>query len=69
MPRRAKTARRTVLLVDHSKFAATSLCKIVDWKLVFSTGTDRQPAAGMDGISQQQGIQIDFPKKNLANRF
>ena len=41
--RAVRNARQTVLLVDHTKFAAASLCKIVDWELVARIVTNRAP--------------------------
>ncbi len=38
-----RNARRTILLVDHTKFPTTSLCKIVDWDAIAQVVTDRPP--------------------------
>ena len=38
-----QNARQTVLLVDHSKFVAPSLFKIVDWEAISRVVTDVAP--------------------------
>lgn len=40
-----QNARQTVLLVDHSKFVAPSLYKIVDWERISLVVTDQAPDA------------------------
>jgi len=59
--RAVRNARQTVLLVDHTKFAAASLCKVVDWKLVSRIVTDRAPSPEWMDFLTAQGIQVDYP--------
>lgn len=57
-----RNARQTVLLVDHSKFAATSLFKIVDWDRVSRLVTDRPPSPEWMDFLTARGIQVDYPE-------
>lgn len=61
--RAVRNARQTVLLVDHTKFAAASLCKIVDWELVSRIVTNRAPAAEWMDFLSARGIQVDYPEE------
>lgn len=54
-------ARRTVLLVDHSKFINPSLYKIVDWDPVKTLVTDQPPPAEWIEFLQSRGIEILHP--------
>ncbi len=53
-----QNARRTVLLVDHSKFPAPSLFKIVDWEAVSLVVTDQAPLAEWGEFFQARGIEV-----------
>ena len=61
--RAVRNARQTVLLVDHSKFIAASLCKIVDWELVSRIVTDRAPTPEWMDFFGARGIQVDYPEE------
>jgi DeoR family transcriptional regulator of aga operon len=56
--RAVQNARQTVLLVDHSKFQAPSLCKIVDWDAIAVVVTDAAPAPPWDEFFQSRGIAV-----------
>lgn len=56
-------ARQTVLLVDHTKFAAASLFKVVDWTSVSRLVTDRAPTPEWFDFLSARGIQIDYPEE------
>jgi DeoR/GlpR family transcriptional regulator of sugar metabolism len=61
--RAVRNARQTVLLVDHTKFAAASLCKVVDWELVARIVTDRAPTPEWMDFLSSRGIQVDYPEE------
>ena len=61
--RAVRNARQTVVLVDHTKFAAASLCKIVDWDLVSRIVTDRAPTPEWMDFLSARGIQVDYPEE------
>ena len=61
--RAVRNARQTVLLVDHTKFAAASLFKIVDWELVSRIVTDRAPTPEWMDFLSARGIQVDYPEE------
>ncbi len=56
-----QNARRTVLLVDHSKFTAPSLFKIVDWSAISLVVTDQPPPAEWDEFFRARGIEHTCP--------
>jgi DeoR/GlpR family transcriptional regulator of sugar metabolism len=56
-----RNARETFLLVDHSKFAAPSLFKIVDWNSISRVVTDTAPSADWMEFFQSQGIKMAYP--------
>ncbi len=56
-------ARRTVLLADHTKFAAASLFKVVNWGVVSRLVTDRAPAPEWMEFLSARGIQVDYPEE------
>ena len=59
-------ARRAVLLVDHTKFLAPSLCKIVDWELISQVVTDQPPSREWVDFLTERNIEILFPKEEPA---
>jgi DeoR/GlpR family transcriptional regulator of sugar metabolism len=61
--RAVRNARQTVLLVDHTKFAAASLCKIVEWEMVSRIVTDRAPTTEWMDFFGARGIQADYPEE------
>lgn len=54
-------ARETVLLVDHSKFAAASLFRIVDWARISTLVTDQAPGPAWAEFLATRGIRTIFP--------
>lgn len=60
--RAVRNARKTVMLVDHTKFAAASLFKLVEWNLVSRLVTDRAPAPEWMEFLDARGIQVDYPE-------
>jgi DeoR/GlpR family transcriptional regulator of sugar metabolism len=61
--RAVRNARQTVLLADHTKFAATSLCKIVGWESVARIVTNRAPTPDWMEFLTARGIQVDYPEE------
>lgn len=61
--RAVRNARQTVLLVDHTKFASTSLCKIVGWESVSRIVTNRAPTPEWMDFLGARGIQVDYPEE------
>ena len=61
--RAVRNARQTVLLVDHTKFAAASLFKVVDWSSVSRLVTDRLPTPEWMDFLSARGIQVDYPEE------
>lgn len=59
--RAVRNARQTVLMVDHTKFAAASLFKVVDWGAVSRMVTDRAPDPEWMEFLSARGIQVDYP--------
>jgi len=57
-----KNAREAILLVDHTKFLAPSLFKIVDWKAVTQLVTDQKPIPEWMDFLDSQGIQTIYPE-------
>ena len=62
--RAVRNARQTVLLVDHTKFSAASLFKVVDWDSVSRLVTDRAPTPEWMDFLSARGIQVDFPEES-----
>jgi DeoR/GlpR family transcriptional regulator of sugar metabolism len=61
--RAVRNARQTVLLVDHSKFTSSSLCKIVGWESVSRIVTNRAPTPEWMDFLGTRGIQVDYPEE------
>ncbi len=57
----ASNARETVLLVDHTKFEAPALFRIVDWDKIDRIVTDRPPSAEWVEFLGAQSIQLIHP--------
>lgn len=53
-----QNARQTVLLVDHTKFTAPSLYKIVDWDSISRIVTDQAPEPAWNDFFQSREIQV-----------
>jgi len=56
-----RNARKAVLVVDHTKFLAPSLCKIVDWESISQVVTDWAPTEQWMEFLQQQNIEVTHP--------
>jgi DeoR family fructose operon transcriptional repressor len=54
----ALNARQTVLLVDHGKFTAASLFKIVDWERISTVVTDQVPNGDWGEFFRSRGIEV-----------
>jgi DeoR family fructose operon transcriptional repressor len=54
-------ARETVLLVDHTKFEAASLFKIVEWDKISRVVTDRPPTPDWNAFLSARHIQLHHP--------
>lgn len=56
-----RNARRTVLVVDRTKFQALSLCKIVDWDSVDTVVTDTAPPPAWGEFLSAHTIRVLYP--------
>jgi DeoR/GlpR family transcriptional regulator of sugar metabolism len=56
-----RNARQVVLLVDHTKFHALSLFKIVDWDQIHRVVTDAPPSPPWQQFLAQRNIEILHP--------
>jgi len=54
-------AREAVLLVDHTKFEAASLFRIVEWNKINRVVTDRPPTAEWAEFLASHGVQVHCP--------
>ena len=54
-------ARETVLLVDHTKFQAPSLFKIVDWEKISCLVTDEEPSLEWREFFERRNIKAYYP--------
>ena len=54
-------ARRTVLVVDHTKFLSPSLCKIVDWDKISRVVADQPPPAAWTTFLHERNIELIHP--------
>lgn len=61
----ARNARETVLLVDHAKFLAPSLFKIVDFDAISRVVSDQTPPAKWIEFLNAKGIEIITPEGSL----
>lgn len=57
----ALNARRTLLLVDHTKFAAPSLFRIVPWSAISGVVTDRAPRPQWAEFFHTHDIDVIYP--------
>lgn len=55
-------AREAILLVDHTKFAAPSLFRIVAWDAISRVVTDQPPPPDWRAFLDERGIQIVLPQ-------
>jgi DeoR/GlpR family transcriptional regulator of sugar metabolism len=59
--RAAHNAEQTVLLVDHTKFAAPALFPIVDWEKIDRVVTDREPSPEWINFLRTREVDLTFP--------
>lgn len=64
--RAVQNAQETILLVDHSKFLAPSLFKIVDWNFVSRLVTDQPPTPEWTEFLEKRNIQVIYPPHENA---
>ena len=57
----ARNAKEVILPIDHTKFQAPSLCKIVDWDVVSTVVTDTAPASEWIAFFKKRGIRLVYP--------
>ncbi|MCD4824258.1 MAG: DeoR/GlpR family DNA-binding transcription regulator [Phycisphaerae bacterium] len=60
-------AKSVVLVADHTKFQAPSLCKIVDWKPVGKVVTDQPPTPEWMEFFREQNIEVILPQEEKQN--
>lgn len=60
-------ARETVLVLDHTKFAAPSLYKIVDWDAVSTVVTDQRPTPEWEEYLKVKQVSLVTPDVNSEN--
>jgi len=58
-----RSAREAVLLVDHSKFDAPALYRIVEWKAVSRVVTDTRPTEDWMAFFGRVGIHVTYPEE------
>jgi DeoR family transcriptional regulator, fructose operon transcriptional repressor len=58
-----RSSREAILLVDHSKFGAPALYRIVEWKAVSRVVTDLRPAEDWMAFFHQAGIHVTYPEQ------
>jgi len=56
-----RNARETILVVDHTKFLASSLFKIVDWDAISRLVTDQPPLPEWAAFLDSRGIEVLHP--------
>jgi DeoR/GlpR family transcriptional regulator of sugar metabolism len=54
-------ARESFLLVDHTKFEAASLFRVVEWDQIDHVVTDREPGAEWMAFLKKREIRVHFP--------
>ena len=57
----ARNAKEVILPIDHTKFLAPSLCKIVDWEVVSTVVTDQAPPPEWIEFFKIRGIRLLYP--------
>ncbi|MCX7046650.1 MAG: DeoR/GlpR family DNA-binding transcription regulator [Candidatus Sumerlaeota bacterium] len=61
-------ARKTVLIVDHSKFLSPSLHKIADFGVVSTVVTDKRPGEDWMQFLAEKGIDVIYPPQEKRIR-
>ncbi|MGD0094253.1 MAG: DeoR/GlpR family DNA-binding transcription regulator [Planctomycetota bacterium] len=64
-----QNARETILLIDHTKFAAQSLFKITGWEAIARLVTDQPPPPRWVEFLQARGIKVLFPEKTANHNI
>ncbi len=62
----ASRAREVILVADHTKFEAPSLCKVVGWDAIQTVVTDRLPSPDWQKFFAERQIELVVPD-NLDN--
>lgn len=57
-------ARETILVLDHTKFEAPSLYKIVDWEAVATVVTDRTPSPEWQEFLKIKKVSLLMPEES-----
>lgn len=65
--RAADNARKVVLVADHSKFLASSLCRVVGWDSIDTVVTDRSPSAPWRQFFSDHDIHVLCPELSPAS--
>ena len=65
--RAAANARKVILLADHSKFAAPSLCRLVGWDAIHLVVTDLLPAPPWLQFFAERSIPLLCPELSQAS--
>lgn len=60
-------ARETVLLLDHTKFEAASLYKIVEWEAIASVVTDCMPSDTWQEFFKAKNVALVTPPVKMEN--
>lgn len=63
-----RNGRETILLVDHTKFMAPSLFKIVDWDAISRLVTDQKPLPEWIEFLDSRGIETIYPNHKTPNQ-
>jgi DeoR/GlpR family transcriptional regulator of sugar metabolism len=66
--RAVQNSRSAVLLVDHTKFEAASLFKIVEWEAIKRLVTDQKPASEWMDFLAARGIEVIHPPATHDDR-
>jgi len=60
-------ARETILVLDHTKFEAPSLYKIVDWEAVSTVVTDQTPSPEWCEFLRSKKVSLVAPEVQEEN--
>jgi len=60
-------ARETILVLDHTKFEAPSLYKIVDWESVNTVVTDQAPTPDWQEFLKEKKVSLVTPELQRGN--
>lgn len=62
-------ARETVLLLDHTKFEAASLYKIVEWEAIGTVVTDCLPSPAWQAFFRERKVRLMTPDPSGRGQF